>query len=159
MIVGVRGQVPISRLLRKWQLSHSFFRQTRSHFLPPLSARSPVKCLSEGEILASVVGFPHSDKFIRMWVLETNDGFHVHVWKHEVAWKSRVTETHSKRFRASKLTYVSDSAAEAACLWSKYFEFMHFSLTSHRRETKSPSHFRSRLRKGDCCVPFYTDSL
>src|ERR1700674_5540674 len=34
-------------LLRKWRLSYSFFRETQSHFLPPLSGRSPVNCLSE----------------------------------------------------------------------------------------------------------------
>src|SRR5450759_4740708 len=37
----------LRRLLRKWPLSHSFFREARSHFLPPLSGRSPVNCLSE----------------------------------------------------------------------------------------------------------------
>src|ERR1022692_4942468 len=33
--------------LRKWPLSCSIFRDTPSHFLPPLSGRSPVNCFSE----------------------------------------------------------------------------------------------------------------
>jgi|KBSMisStandDraft_5_1062788.scaffolds.fasta_scaffold1884609_1 hypothetical protein len=49
-------------------------------------------------------------------VFDTSDGFHVHVIRHGNEWKSRVTDTRTKRFRESKLTYVSDSAAEAASM-------------------------------------------
>src|SRR5580704_2290932 len=41
------GQVPRSPLPRKWPLSYSFFRGAHTHFLPPLSGRSPVNRLSE----------------------------------------------------------------------------------------------------------------
>jgi hypothetical protein len=52
---------PISRLLRKWPLSYSFFRGVQSHFLPPLSGRSPVSCLSECGFLPQTGFGPHSD--------------------------------------------------------------------------------------------------
>src|ERR1700674_2567377 len=44
-------------LLRKWRLSHSFFRETRSHFLPSLSGGSPVNCLSECGFCPQTVRF------------------------------------------------------------------------------------------------------
>jgi len=39
----------LSHLLRKWPLRYSFFGEAQSHFLPTLSGRSTVNCLSERE--------------------------------------------------------------------------------------------------------------
>jgi hypothetical protein len=41
----------MSCLLRKGPLSYSFFSEAQCHFLPSLSARSPVICLSERSYL------------------------------------------------------------------------------------------------------------
>jgi hypothetical protein len=56
------AQVPRSRLLRKWPLSHSFFRRAQSHILPSPSGRSPVNCFSECGPRASRGGFPFSER-------------------------------------------------------------------------------------------------
>lgn len=48
-------------------------------------------------------------------IYRSSDGYHAHVWKHGSTWKGQVTVIATKKYRRSKLTYPSNSAAQSAC--------------------------------------------
>jgi hypothetical protein len=48
--------------------------------------------------------------------LQTTDGFRVHVYKDKGGWSARVTDQQTTKFRLSRLPYVSDAEAKAACM-------------------------------------------
>ena len=49
-------------------------------------------------------------------IMETQDGFHVHIHHAKTGWTSQITDQETKKFRHSNLSYLTEAEAEDASL-------------------------------------------